>query len=257
VARIRTIKPEFFKDEKVADLDPEVRLLFIGLWTLADRKGILEDRPRWIKAELFPYQSDFDITLSLLKLAQAKMCIRYTADDGSKLIFITNFLEHQRPNNKEPVSNRPLPSEDDLKALALENLSTLKKAEGEGEGKGNGSKDGKGNGEKTLSGKPDVSLPGLSKATLKEQALEVLNHLNRLTGKAYEAVDANLDLIAARLKEGRTVGQLKQVNARKYHDWVDDEKMVKYLRPLTLYNKSKCAQYVGECVIERKPNELS
>lgn len=148
MARIRSIKPEFFKDEKVADLAPEDRLLFIGLWTLADRKGILEDRPRWIRAELFPYNPGFDIDTALHALARARMCTRYTADDGSELIHITNFSEHQRPNSREPESKRPLPREDQIKAVAcaLACSSTSTHAHAQEEGKGNGGKAGKGKG---------------------------------------------------------------------------------------------------------------
>ena len=57
MARARNIKPGFFKNEFLADLPFETRLLFIGLWTLADREGRLEDRPRKIKMELFAYLS--------------------------------------------------------------------------------------------------------------------------------------------------------------------------------------------------------
>ena len=49
MARARNIKPGFFKNEFLAEMPCEVRLLFIGLWTLADREGRLEDRPKRIK----------------------------------------------------------------------------------------------------------------------------------------------------------------------------------------------------------------
>src|SRR5437764_1366213 len=57
MARIRTIKPSFFKNEELAELPVAARLLFIGLWCLADCEGRLEDRPKRIKVELFPYDS--------------------------------------------------------------------------------------------------------------------------------------------------------------------------------------------------------
>jgi len=43
--RIRTVKPEFFADDDVADLSLSARLLFVGLLLVADREGRLEDRP--------------------------------------------------------------------------------------------------------------------------------------------------------------------------------------------------------------------
>ena len=45
MARARNIKPALFKNEVLGVADPIATLLFIGLWTLADRRGILEDRP--------------------------------------------------------------------------------------------------------------------------------------------------------------------------------------------------------------------
>jgi len=49
--RIRTIKPEFWKHDGIAELEYATRLLFIALWCIADRRGRMEDRPKRIKAE--------------------------------------------------------------------------------------------------------------------------------------------------------------------------------------------------------------
>jgi len=49
MARTRSIKPSFFKNEFLAECEPMARLLFVGLWTLADRDGRLELRPRRIE----------------------------------------------------------------------------------------------------------------------------------------------------------------------------------------------------------------
>ena len=46
MARARNIKPGFFRNADLVEMPIEARLLFIGLWTLADRSGRLEDRPR-------------------------------------------------------------------------------------------------------------------------------------------------------------------------------------------------------------------
>ena len=101
----------------------------------------------------------------------------------------------------------------------------------------------------TLSGKPDV-VPPKSKVNGENrlQAEEVLQFLNTKTGKNYKPVDANLELIVARLKEGYTVQDLRTLTARKVRDWSGDEKMAQFLRPKTLYNKTNAAQYLGECV---------
>jgi hypothetical protein len=81
------------------------RLLFIGLWTLADRDGRMEDRPKKIRAEVFPYDNcDCDPLLD--ELAQRKFIIRYSVDDA-KYISIPNFTKHQSPHPKEKPSNIP------------------------------------------------------------------------------------------------------------------------------------------------------
>lgn len=54
MARARNIKPGFFKNELLAEMPPEIRLLFMGLWCIADREGRFEERPKKIKMELFP-----------------------------------------------------------------------------------------------------------------------------------------------------------------------------------------------------------
>lgn len=70
MARARNIKPGFFANEDLAECEPLARLLFAGLWCLADREGRLEDRPKRIRAELLPYDMcDAD---SLLNQLQAR-----------------------------------------------------------------------------------------------------------------------------------------------------------------------------------------
>jgi hypothetical protein len=105
VARARNIKPGLFKNELLVEQPPFVRLLFIGLWTLADREGRLEDRPKRIKLELFPYDPD-DTDESLRLLADSGFIDRYEAV-GKKVIQIVNFLKHQTPHGTERDSDLP------------------------------------------------------------------------------------------------------------------------------------------------------
>lgn len=99
---------------------------------------------------------------------------------------------------------------------------------------------------KALSGKPDVTPLNPSNLEVKKQAIEVLEFLNEKTGKKFRNVDANLNLIVARLKSGITVQKCFSVIAKKRRDWIGDEKMAPYLRPATLFNKTKFEQYLGE-----------
>lgn len=108
MARIRTIKNDFFTDDKIGELSKGARLLFIGLLTIADREGRLEDRPKRIKVQAMPYDDD-DTDSLLQELGEAKFILRYEAN-SEKYIQIVNFVKHQRPHPKEPESVIP-PSE--------------------------------------------------------------------------------------------------------------------------------------------------
>jgi len=105
VQRIRTIKPEFFVHEDLADVTMPGRLLFVGLWTVADRDGRLEDRPRRLKAQLFPHDA-VDLDLLLEELAGRGFIRRYVIE-GHAYIDIPAFPKHQRVGNREPASEIP------------------------------------------------------------------------------------------------------------------------------------------------------
>lgn len=105
MARARNIKPSFFANDDLADIDPLGRLLFIGLWTLADREGRLEDRPRRIKAEVLPYD-DCDVDSLLGDLQKHGFILRYEVG-GDQFIQVVNFAKHQNPHVKESASSIP------------------------------------------------------------------------------------------------------------------------------------------------------
>lgn len=107
MARIRHIKPGFFTNEQLADCSAEARLCFAGLWVIADREGRLEDRPRKIKAELFPYDN-WDADKLLRELESARLIIRYEAE-GARFIQIISFVKHQKPHQREAPSLIPPP----------------------------------------------------------------------------------------------------------------------------------------------------
>jgi uncharacterized phage protein (TIGR02220 family) len=77
-------------------------------------------------------------------------------------------------------------------------------------------------------------------------AHQILEFLNEKTGKSFRPVAAHLDLIQARLKDGATEANCRGVIARKVREWGPDPKMAKYLRPETLFNRTKFESYLGE-----------
>jgi hypothetical protein len=107
--RIRTIKPEFWTNEELAALPPLARLVFIGLWNLADRRGRLEDRPRRIQVSILPYEDDVNINALLKALEDAGFIDRYIGEGAIAVIQVINFEKHQRITGKEAEVESKLP----------------------------------------------------------------------------------------------------------------------------------------------------
>ena len=107
MARARNIKPGFFKNDVLVEMSFSTRLLFIGLWCIADREGRFEDRPKKIKMELFP-MDDVDVDAALNELASGGFLVRYEVD-GKRYVQIYNFAKHQVPHHKEVASEIPAP----------------------------------------------------------------------------------------------------------------------------------------------------
>lgn len=103
--RARNIKPGFFKNEELAELGFFERLLFIGLWCLADREGRLEDRPKRIKMELFPCDN-CDVEDGLNALESAGFIVRYVYEKYI-VIEVCKFKTHQSPHGTEKDSELP------------------------------------------------------------------------------------------------------------------------------------------------------
>lgn len=145
--RIRTIKPDFWIDENIARLKRDERLLFIGLWNLADDQGVFKSNTAYIKGQLFSYDEELRISTVeqwLASLTKALMIVPFTFK-GESYYVIRTFNEHQ-------VLNRPSKFKfpDELLAkirkehsrsthvvLTEDSLQEGKGKEGNREGKGN------------------------------------------------------------------------------------------------------------------------
>lgn len=92
---------------------------------------------------------------------------------------------------------------------------------------------------------PDA--PSLSKnSEMRKSASSVIEFLNAKAGRNFDLNGANADHVVARLKDGETMEDLRAVVAKKCRDWKGDVKMAPYLRPETLFNRTKYASYKGE-----------
>jgi hypothetical protein len=134
MARIRTIKPEFWSDEKLSECSLSARLTFIGLWSFADDEGRMEFQLARLRMQIFPCGS---VTLAKLteyarELTEHSL-IRVYLVDGKQYLDIPGFAKHQRINR---------PTESKLPEYSLNahgGLSERSPLEGKGkerEGKG-------------------------------------------------------------------------------------------------------------------------
>ena len=120
--RSRNIKPGFFRNDVLAELNPLTRILFAGLWCVADRDGRLEDRPKRIKADVLPYD-ECDVDAMLDTLADAGFIERYTIENVD-YIAILAFSNHQNPHKNEAPSTIPEPPSEAMADVAPEQHST-------------------------------------------------------------------------------------------------------------------------------------
>src|SRR5258708_35047048 len=100
MARIRSIKPEFFTSERIATLPLSARLTFIGLWLYVDDNGVGLDNERLILAAIWPLEEDVIGTLQrtredLVRLSRDSLIVRYR-DDVKRYIAVRSWEEHQR-----------------------------------------------------------------------------------------------------------------------------------------------------------------
>lgn len=97
MARIRTIKPEFWEDEKIGKLPIPCRLFFIGCWNFADDYGVVKGNAALLKSQIFPY--DENLRVSEIKkwidaLVDARMLVPIIHSEES-YYYIRTFRSHQ------------------------------------------------------------------------------------------------------------------------------------------------------------------
>lgn len=118
MARSRNIKPSFFVNEQLADNEPLGRILFAGLWTIADFQGNLEWRPRRIKTQLLPYDN-CDINELAINLDKSGL-IRFYSDGDLMYVNIKEFVIHQNPHKNERDKGTAIPDYSDKMRQAVD-----------------------------------------------------------------------------------------------------------------------------------------
>lgn len=217
--RIRYLKPEFFTDEDLGNLPFQTRLTFAGLWVHADKAGRLEYRPKYLKAMIFPYDAvkiEKEIELLSNGKPNGTPFIQLYNIENKQFIQINHWDKHQRPHHTEKESEIPPapPLNTTEKGMGMENqLNPSKELR---------------NGEITVK---EPLTPHIN-----NDAEEIISYLNKKTSRSFKPTPQNIKLIKTRMNEGFKKENFLTVIDNQCDKWLCDDKMVEYLRPITLFS---------------------
>lgn len=96
MARIRTVKPEFWSDSLMVQLPPLARLLYVAIWTAADDHGCLQDEPERLAMEVMPREDPAavdDMVQLLIASGRMTLC---ASEDGWTYLEVARWADHQR-----------------------------------------------------------------------------------------------------------------------------------------------------------------
>lgn len=112
MARMRSLKPEFWLDRKLArSLSRDERMLYLGLWNQADEHGRAQADPRLIKGQVFPFDDDLTdahVAEMLKRLDDAGVAELYDFE-GDPYLFLPKLARHQRLEPGKVPSRHPAP----------------------------------------------------------------------------------------------------------------------------------------------------
>lgn len=216
--RARNIKPGFFLNEQLSEIDFGSRLLFIGLWCYADREGRFEWIPKRIKAAIFPYDDKINIDKMLCNLLSLHVITR-----NDNIGYVEKFKKHQNPHPHEAKSSLPPLLEKSQSnqchdmSVTLHVMST------------------KCNADSLI---PDSLIPDIRKEDIRKLHQEIVDDLNEVLGTKYRSDTKDIQkLLKARLDDKFTLEDFKIVHRNMFQAWNSDPKMRDYLRPQTLYTE--------------------
>lgn len=229
----RILREGILTSERVNLLGWPAEVFYRRLHSVVDDFGRYYAKPELLRAACYPLQLDkvgnSDIGKWLEATRKAALVRTYTVD-GKEYLELLDFRQQVRAKDSkfpQPPSVCVADAQQPLANAHLDVDVSVVVSEGD-----------------VMSGKPDAAP--LNGRNYRQEAKEVLDYLNRNAGRTFREVDANLDLIVARLKSGVTALQAKEVIHAKCQQWAKDEKMAQYLRPETLFGKLKFEQYIGE-----------
>lgn len=138
MARIRTVKPEFWTDGVIVDLSVWARLFYIGTWNFAlCDQGHLDDDPKSLKLKILPADAVNAVEI-VDELIDAGRIVRKTTAEGRTYLHIPRLSDHQKTdarwNTRCPYCNtagsaKPAAPRQDTSSLAETPASSGESAE--------------------------------------------------------------------------------------------------------------------------------
>ena len=231
MARIRTIKPDFFRHEGLFEAEQTegmpLRVAFAGLWTACDREGRFVWAPRQLKLDCLPYD-DVDFAQVLEMLRTRGFVVKYSVQ-GKEYGCIPSWDQHQVINNREAASRIPelIESHPLTRAARVPDASPTRHDSAQGERKG---KEGKGKEVEGAEAAPSASSSAPSNE--RKRATRIPgdwkpNERNVADAKALGLYDTDIERQARRFRDF-WLGKSGQ-NATKadwdatWRNWVDKE----------------------------------
>ena len=220
MARIRTIKPEFWTSEQVTECSMNARLLFIGIWNFCDDAGRMNASPKQIKALVLPADdiSSESVRGMLDELEKNGLLIRYIVD-GKEFLQVTGW-KHQKIDRPQPPKY-PGPEKE-----AADHSSNDRRTFDDG-------REGKGEDRKGLEINPDSAAPS-GRVLAEKPEVVIRSEIMAIVGDAMPPGDMNrpamwlaqgypLDLIRAvvveRFRAGKRPSSLawrRKIRTRRY-----------------------------------------
>lgn len=213
MARIRTIKPEFWMHEVLSQLPEATHMLAAALLNYADDEGYFNANPGLVKAATFPLREpSVSIQDSIKSLEQIGFIRTCTGSDGKRYGHIVTFDAHQRVNRPTPSKINPLCdfTENSVSAHEKDNDTSSPERKGKEQGKEQGT------------GKGD---------THSSAVLAVFEYWQAVMGKRQAILTPKRErVVKAALKLGYTIDQIKAAidgcKRSPFHMGVNDQRTV-------------------------------
>lgn len=111
MARIRSIKPEFWSSEQVVECSTSARLLFVGLWNFCDDGGVIPAKPIQLKMKIFPGDpfTKEDVWSWIEELIESGL-LGLFENKNEQYLYVTGWSSHQRVD--KPTLKFPGPFEE-------------------------------------------------------------------------------------------------------------------------------------------------